>query len=211
MGDVESLYRQALGRGRSPASFLRSPCGAPIVLGVRTLARYLVLSGIVVGLAYGLFVVKIGRKTAFGHARAFFADDMAPLLTRLRSNMDQRIAELEGSKDKTRPKKEEARSKPTKGVLEKKRAKDESPKKSKLGERAPAPAAPKPEPSAEPSPSLSAKERAANESQVRRLKEAETFAEQLRVARAGEPKKKTDVGEGQAERSGMDALLTAHR
>jgi len=177
---------------------------------VRTLARYLVLSGIVVGLAYGLFVVKIGRKTAFGHARAFFSDDMAPLLTRLRSNMDQRIAELEGSKDKTRPKKEEARSKPTKGILEKKRAKDDSPKKSKLGERPAAPA-PKPEPSAEPTPTLSAKERAQNESQVRRLKDAETFAEQLRVARAGEPKKKTDVGEGHGERSGMDALLTAHR
>ena len=62
MGDVESLYRQALGRGRSPASFLRSPCGAPIVLGVRTLARYLVLSGIVVGLAYGLFVAALGRR-----------------------------------------------------------------------------------------------------------------------------------------------------
>lgn len=178
---------------------------------MRTLARYLVLSGIVVGLAYGLFVVKIGRKTAFGHARAFFADDMAPLLTRLRSNMDQRIAELEGSKDKTRPKKEESRSKVNKGVLEKKRAKDEAPKKSKLTERAPAPPSQKPEASAEPSPTLSAKERATNESQVRRLKEAETFAEQLRVARAGEPKKKTDVGEGQAERSGMDALLTAHR
>lgn len=189
---------------------MRSRSGAPIVDGVRTLARYLVLSGIVVGLAYGLFVVKIGRKTAFGHARAFFSDDMAPLLTRLRSNMDQRIAELEGSKDKTRPKKEEARSKPTKGILEKKRAKDDSPKKSKLGER-PASPAPKPEPSAEPTPTLSAKERAQNESQVRRLKDAETFAEQLRVARAGEPKKKTDVGEGHGERSGMDALLTAHR
>ncbi|MFO0725229.1 MAG: hypothetical protein U1E65_15715 [Myxococcota bacterium] len=157
-----------------------------------------------VGLAYGLFVVKIGKKTAFGHARAFFANDMGPLLSRIRSNMDERMAELDGSSEKAKLKREEPRPK-ARAVPEKKRAKDEA-KKTKIG------AAPTGESTPSALPTLSDKERSENEEQVRRLKDAEAFAETLRAQREAPGKKRTEVDEHlPSSRRGVDSLLTAKR
>ena len=61
---------------------------------VRTVLRYLLISGVVVGLAWAGFAVKIGDRSLFGHLRTMSGADVGDIWTRLQSDLETRLAEL---------------------------------------------------------------------------------------------------------------------
>lgn len=46
------------------------------------------------GLAYTLFVVRIGDRSVFGHLRTAGADEVGHVLARIKANLEERLAEL---------------------------------------------------------------------------------------------------------------------
>lgn len=75
-----------------------------MVLHVRTVLRYLLVSGLVVALAWGVFVVRVGGRTLYGHTRALGDADVGNAWTRLKSGLDERLEELNGATAEERKK-----------------------------------------------------------------------------------------------------------
>jgi hypothetical protein len=145
---------------------------------VRTLLRYLLVSGAVVGLAFGLFVLRIGDRSIFGHLRSLGQSDFDSAMAAVKSEVDQRLAELA---EANRP----------------------APKPRAAPKKAPSSAAGvKPARREAPAAKLTAAEQRANERQVARLREgARLIAE---AAKKHPPPASTRVeeriGEGQRGR-----------
>lgn len=159
---------------------------------VRFLVRYLLLSGLVIGLACGLFVIRFGDRSLFGHLRSLGADDMDNVLAGFKAELDERLEELkEVNSERPKPKAREAKKK-------KPASSKAAPAKKKQQQKAPA------KPAAHARPALSAAESRSNERQVARLEEASSLT-------SPEPKKaavskKTRVDERIPPR-GLDKLL----
>jgi hypothetical protein len=62
---------------------------------VRALIRYLLITGILVGLAWGCFALPIRGRTVFGHIRALGESRMSTVLARIKADLDARIARRE--------------------------------------------------------------------------------------------------------------------
>ncbi len=106
---------------------------------VRTLLRYLVVSGIAIALAWGVFVVRVGDRTLFGHTRALGEEDVGNAWTRLKGGVDERLEELNGVTAEERKKKQDAKAR-AKALAEKRAKKDPKKDSAKVAARtAPAP------------------------------------------------------------------------
>ncbi len=80
---------------------------------MRVLVRYVLISLVVVAVAYGLFVQRVGKRTPFGHAYVFFKKDAPGVLESIQGGLDERLRELREETDEdeaaTRKVKEDAR------------------------------------------------------------------------------------------------------
>jgi hypothetical protein len=155
----------------------------PMMKRVRTVLRYLLISCVVVGLAWAGFAVKIGDRSLFGHLRAMGGGaDVGDAWTRLRSDLEARLAELRREGD------ERKKSKPT-------------PAPAKVSKPAP------------PKTALSREERKANERQVSKLRDAASLAEKKAAAakKTPPPPVRTRIDERPPDRAALDRILTAPR
>jgi len=177
------------------------------VCSVRTLLRYLMVCGLAVGLAWGLFVVRVGDRTVFGHVRHALDKPVGDVWAQLKSGTDTRLDELNGATADERKKKQTSRAR-AKALADKKAS-----ARPALATRAPAPAKPKVKekeekkaPAIEP---IAMVEKKKNDAQVSKLKEAETLARSMQRADTAAPPKKTKVDEqiSPSGKSRVDQLL----
>lgn len=61
-----------------------------IVTDVRALLRYLLITGLLMLLAFGLFAVPFRGRTLFGHLRATSGEDVQQILAEMRDELDAR-------------------------------------------------------------------------------------------------------------------------
>jgi len=141
----------------------------------------LIVSGVAVGLAWVLFVVRVGDRTVFGHARVAMSGKVGDAWARLKSGLDERLDELNGTTQDERKKKLSARAK-AKALAEQKKV---------------AAVKSKPAPTARPAASAKAAvaEKKRTDAQVDKLKQAESLARAMQRADAAPPPKKTKVDE----------------
>ncbi|MCC7385721.1 MAG: hypothetical protein IT384_27980 [Deltaproteobacteria bacterium] len=147
---------------------------------MRTLLRYLLFSGIAVGLAYTLFVVRVGDRSVFGHLRTAGGDEVGHVLARIKANLEERLAEL---RDANAPRgKQPVPPKKAKPAPKKER----TPKLTVAEQRA---------------NEQRVNEQRANERQVQKLREAQKLLVSSRASPAKrEPPKRTVIDERIADR-----------
>ncbi len=110
-----------------PAKILRTLRRCNMVLHVRTVLRYLLVSGLVVALAWGVFVVRVGGRTLYGHTRTLGDTDVGNAWTRLKSGLDERLEELNGATAEERKKNQVSKARAA--AQAKPKAKKDEPKK----------------------------------------------------------------------------------
>lgn len=207
-----------------------------MVLHVRTVLRYLLVSGLVVALAWGVFVVRVGGRTLYGHTRTLGDTDVGNAWTRLKSGLDERLEELNGATAEERKKNQVSKARAA--AQAKPKAKKDEPKKGASARKADKPAvaaraAAKPvrDPvrpaaaakGAAPSPAAAVASapgaarpplavaatpaRRKEDARVERLGEAQALARAMHRADAAAPPRTTKVDE-RASGSRVDALLT---
>ena len=81
-----------------------APTCATYAGGVGTLFRYLLISGVVLGLAVSAFVVRIQGRTAYGHLRQLSQGRFDSVLAEIQSGLDERLAQFREIVDDTRKK-----------------------------------------------------------------------------------------------------------
>lgn len=109
-----------------------------MVLHMRTVLRYLLVSGLVVALAWGVFVVRVGGRTLYGHTRALGDTDVGNAWTRLKSGVDERLEELNGATAEERKKNQVSKARAA--AQAKPKAKKDDPKKNASAGKATKPA-----------------------------------------------------------------------
>jgi hypothetical protein len=111
-----------------------------MVLHVRTVLRYLLVSGLVVALAWGVFVVRVGGRTLYGHTRTLGDTDVGNAWTRLKSGLDERLEELNGATAEERKKNQVSKARAAAQAKPKAKAKKDEPKKGASARKADKPA-----------------------------------------------------------------------
>lgn len=171
--------------GAFSAEILRCGRHPFIIREVRALLRYLLISGVVVGVACGLFVVRIGDRSLFGHLRSMTGGEVGTVIERIKADLDDRLEDLREANS--------ARPQPKKPAAKAALAKADKAEKKKSAK----PAAPSPS-----KPALSDDEKKANERQVAMLREAADAARKMKPVGS----KKTRVDEQMSSKQ-LDALI----
>ena len=65
---------------------------------MRTLLRYVLITSIIVGLAWGAFAVRINGRTLYGHLRSS-SEEPGSILARIKAELDERLGGKVASKD----------------------------------------------------------------------------------------------------------------